>query len=321
MKTYPIKQIIYQSPDKKDCIYTAENGVNIWDVTIDVGIGEEVYIALLSDLHYNYCNEEDFADADPVLMSTYEHRLWVRNAESVPTIRNCLAMTEDADIHIFNGDTLDYLSKGAMELMNREIWERYPECIATLGGHEISRQMQGKVPDTMSREEKLEILEAYWRHDIYYISKVIKNKVMIIGFLNDNGLQTLEQTEKLQADLQRARNNGYAVLLFAHEPIATNNPKHKSVGIADMLLPGDTSGLPHNYFDGTGNKDKVSLDFYDTIFHNADIIKGFFAGHAHNDFKLEILAKTPSGEDAVIPQFVHTSSLYGAGNFIRILVK
>ena len=326
MRSYDKKEIIRQSPT--DRIYRAENGVTLWDVTVDAGIGDEVYIAHLSDLHYNYCNEQDMAEADPVLMSTHEHRLWLYNGASVPNVRHCLAMAEDADAYVFNGDTLDYLSHGTMELMNREIWDNYPDCIATVGGHEVARQMQGQVPEILSYGERLNIVQDYWRHDIYYVSKVIKNKVMIIGFLNNCGWQTAEQTEKLKADLGLAREKGYAVLLFAHEPIATNNPAYATFTVDDILLKGDTGGYPRNYYDGGSshlpggnNADAESRAFYDVIYHSADVIKAFFAGHEHNDFKLDILAKTPSGEDAVIPQYVHTTSVIGEGHFMRILVK
>lgn len=151
---------------------------------------------------------------------------------------------------------------------------------------------------------------------------------MLIGFLNNCGWQTAEQTEKLKADLQRAREKGYAVLLFAHEPIATNNPAHTCFTVDDILLKGDTGGYPHNYCDGGNsalpggkNADEPSRAFYDVIYNSADVIKGFFAGHMHNDYKLDILAKTPSGEDAVIPQYVHTTSVVGEGHFMRILIK
>lgn len=328
MTNYEIKREVYQSANNNSHIYMAENGVYVWDITIHAGIGEEVYIAHLSDIHYNYCNEQDFAEADPVLMSTHEHRLWLYNGASVPNIRNCLTMAEDADAFVFNGDTLDYLSHGSMELMDREIWDKYPDCIATVGGHEIARQMQGEVAETTTRAERLKILENYWRHDIYYTSKIIKDKVMLIGFLNDCGWQTAEQTEKLKVDLQRAREQGYVVLLFAHEPIVTNNPEHASFSADDILLKGDTGGFPHNYFDGSGhhfpggvNANAESHAFYDVIYNSADVIKGFFAGHSHNDYELDILAKTPSGEEAIIPQYVHTTSVIGKGHFMRILVK
>lgn len=329
MKNYAIKETVYRSPDGTDHIYMTENGVYVWDVTLNIGICDEITVAHLSDLHFNYCNEQDFKEADPVLMSTYEHRLWLRHAASLPSVQNCLAMTTDADAHVFNGDTLDYLSHGAMELMDREIWERYPDCIATVGGHDMARQMQGEVPENLTRTERLAILESYWRHDIYYTSRVIRDKVMLIGFLNDGGLQSAEQTAWLQADLQRARERHYAVLLFAHEPIVTHNPKHRSVGVEDLLLKGDIGGFPYNYDDGAEKgkipggvgSDAVSSAFYNVIFHSADVIKGFFAGHMHDDFRLNISAETPDGEKAIIPQFVHTTSAIGNGHFMRILIR
>lgn len=72
---------------------------------------------------------------------------------------------------------------------------------------------------------------------------------------------------------------------------------------------------------GGAGSDETALAFYDVIFHSADVIKGFFAGHMHDDFKLDIVAETPSGEQKIIPQFVHTTSVIGSGHWMRILVK
>ncbi len=326
MKVYDAKELLYEHPDGTDRIYKTDTDVILWDVTIDAGIDDEVYVAHISDLHLNYCNEQDFAEADPVLMSTYEHRVYLRDGLTVPNTRNCVAMVQDADAHVFNGDTLDFLSHGTMELMDREVWDKFPDCIATVGGHEFARQMQGVVAETLSREERLKILESYWRHDIYYTSKVIKNKVMLVGFMNDCGRQTAEQTKQLKADLQRARENGWVVLLFAHEPIVTNNPAHASFPAeGDVLFEGNGGGRTLNYYNGSlpggSDADNESREFYDVIYNSADVIKGFFAGHWHDDYKLDISAKTPSGETALIPQFVHAASYVCKGHCMRILVK
>lgn len=57
------------------------------------------------------------------------------------------------------GDTLDYLSHGAMEIMQREIWDRYPQAMAS---HDMTRKMQGKVIDPTPREEREKILQDFW---------------------------------------------------------------------------------------------------------------------------------------------------------------
>ena len=311
---------------QNDIVYTTENGLHVRDVIVDAGIGEEIYIGHVSDLHYNYCNQQDFDEANPVVLSTHEHRKWLANCESVPTIRRCLEFLDDVDQIVINGDALDYLSHGCMELMQKEIWDKYPDIIATLGGHEIVRQMQGKIADETTRESRLEILENFWKHDIYYVSKLIKDKVLIIGLLNDLACYSAYQEEKLKKDLELAREKGYAVLIFQHEPICTKNPIHTHITVDDIITQGDLSGFPRDFCDGeklagcTGS-DEQTMAVYNLIVNNADVVKAVFAGHYHDDIYLAILGKTPDGKEALIPQFVHTASAYDDGHLMRITVK
>lgn len=176
---------IYVSGDRADRIWLAENDLHIRDIVIDAGLDLEVRIGHLSDIHFNYCNLQDFDEADPVIMSTLEYRRWLAGGTTVPKARACLAFLEDADQILINGDTLDYLSHGTMELMQREIWDRHPGILATVGGHELARRMQGTVPDPVPRAETLAVLEKFWKHDIYYVSRLVKEKVLVVGMFND----------------------------------------------------------------------------------------------------------------------------------------
>ncbi len=315
---------------KEGKLYVTENDVYVWDVTVDAGLGTEVLVGHISDIHLNYCNEQDFKEADPVLMSTYENRKWLANGASIPHLHNCLAVLDDVDQLVFNGDTMDFLSHGTMELMQREVWDKIPGVIATVGGHEISVKMQGKVAERLSRDERIKIVGDFWKHDMFYTSKVIKEKVMIVGFFNDRGMCNKTQVEKFRADIEKARKNGYALLVFAHEPIRTNNSKEAHFTEDMALLKGDTSSFPENFCDGIICKmnalgadgcDESSKEFYNLLVNNADIVKGFFAGHHHNNIYTEILAKTSSGKESIIPQYIHTASAYAKGSLMRILVK
>ena len=69
---------------------------------------------------------------------------------------------------------------------------------------------------------------------------------------------------------------------------------------------------------GTGS---ATEQVYNLITNNGDIIKGVFNGHMHNDYYTEILAKTASGEDTVIPQYTMTASIYEDGRAVKITVK
>jgi hypothetical protein len=58
------------------------------------------------------------------------------------------------------------------------------------------------------------------------------------------------------------------------------------------------------------------------IVNSADVIKGVFGGHLHNEMYLEIAAKNGDGTPATIPQYVKTASAYGdGGGMMRILIK
>lgn len=311
---------------ENDKLYTIENGLHVRDIIIDAGVKEEVYIGQVADLHYNYCNQQDFDEANPVVMSSYENRTWQANAASVPVARKCLEFISDSDQMIVNGDTLDYLTYGAMELMQKEIWDKYPNVLATLGGHELTRKMQGKVPDETTLESRLELLQDFWQHNIYYESRVIKDSVMVVCLLNDHGRYNSYQAEKLKADLALAREKNYPVLVFQHEPINTYNPRHNPYSKDDVIMIGFEGGISTNYCDdakraGSKDRSEEELEVYNLIVNSADIVKAVFAGHLHNHMCLDIFGKTPDGKDAVIPQYIHYSSVYDEGHIMRIIVK
>ena len=165
MKTFEIEKTVCVK--ENDVIRKATDRTYVRDVTIPAGIGTEIRIGLLSDVHINYCNERDFAEADPVIMSTYENRKWNANAESVPKLQRAFEFLNDMDQIVLCGDTLDYISHGTMELMQKEVWDKHPDVLAVVGGHELHRRMQGKVPDPLTDEERLAIIGQFWKHDIY----------------------------------------------------------------------------------------------------------------------------------------------------------
>lgn len=332
MKKLEVVESVYVDPNgKAGDIYTIENGLHVRDVYIHAGIGCEVTIGHTSDLHFNYCNEKDLKEANPVVMSTLEKRVWQANCKSVPNAQRCLAFLNNLDLVVVNGDTLDYLSYGAMEIMQREVWDKYPNIIATLGGHDCVRRMQGEIEDPTTRESRLEILRAFWKHDIEYVSKILKNKVMVIALFNDLSSFSARQVELFRADLALAKEQGYPILIFCHEPIATHNPKDRAIEREDVLLLGDKSGFPINLCDGLkqdGNErflgnalsDAPTMELYNLIVGNADVIKAVFAGHRHSHMYHEIIAKNSDGTDAIIPQYIHTANAYHSGHAMRICI-
>ena len=333
MKRLVVKEELHNSQKGGHLYYEECHGTLVHDVVVDAGIGDEVVIGHLSDLHYNYCNKQDFLEADPVIMSTHWHRLWLGGGRSVSVGRCCFDVLDDADQMVFNGDTLDYLSHGSMELMQMEVWDRFPDAIATVGGHELSRCMQGKVADTMTYAERMEKIKAFWKHDVYYTSRLLKDKVLVVGMCNNMWTFNAYQHECLKKDIALAREKGYVVLLFMHEPICTGDPAYEHVTTESpcVLQVGDASGFPKDFYRGNtrGNPmvgsercDETTNAVYAEIVNNADVIRGVFAGHWHSELALDIVAKNGDGTPATIPQYVKTASAYGdGGSLMRILVK
>lgn len=319
-----VKNIVGSNADKNHHIYESENGIYVRDIEIDAGIGKEVTVGVVSDLHFNYCNQKDFDEANPVVMASYEHRIWLAGGESVPMARRCLEAISDCDQMIVNGDTLDFLTNGAMELMDREVWDKYPNVLASLGGHECTRKMQCPVEDPTTIESRFDILQNYWRHDIHYVSRLVGEKVICVVMNNSQGTFYDHQIEPLKKDIKLAKQNGYPILIFFHEPIDTNDPKDEVTTKEMALLVGDGSSYPKNFFNGMrlGNKGTdANKTVYNLIINNADVVKGVFAGHKHSDFYFEILGANSDGTPAIIPQYVTTATAYHQGHLLRVTIK
>jgi len=310
-------------------------GMSIRDLTIDVGLdGEEVTVIQLTDLHLGDCTEEDLKN--PTLASTYEKRQSSYGLDSrAVTTKKVLDYVDtlNFDQIVLTGDTLDYLSQGSLNLMKKFFWDRYREedgsvqkVMAVLGNHEHCQQMTGTVAETLSLEERYAMLEENWEHDIYYSSKVIKDKVMLIQMNDMNGYGTGQffwegQAELLSADIELARENGYTVLMFLHGALVTGNPK-------DLVVNSLTNYSVHqtvNFYDGKGGavtaNNPVDKAVYDVITNNADVISGIFCGHHHGDYYTEINAKTADGTDKTIPQYNIPESGFSGGCVLKITVK
>jgi hypothetical protein len=245
----------------------------------------------------------------------------MKNGASRKNAELCLRYGSYFDQIVVTGDTIDYLTYGAMEMMKDLIWKPYPNALVTLGNHDSVRVMGLKkdVKDPTTRESRYEILQKNWKHDIYYTSKVLGNKAMVIQMDNSQQKFWDSQVPKLKADIEKARKSGYVILLFVHIPLSTNNPEE--TGVYEIARkPKDR----HNFYTGgVGgiNSDGATREVWDLIMNNADVFGGVFAGHIHEDYYAEMLAKTPSGETKIIPQYVNYTAASDNGHVLKITVK
>lgn len=313
----------------------ADSGLMVREMVVDSGLGgDPVEIVQLSDTHINYMNARDFEEANPTLLSTYKNRTWLKDASSVPTMRKVLDYASRADQIVVTGDVIDYLSRGAIDVMWKEIWNFFPGTLCANGNHDTYQKL-GTVGDIYDYNYRYNWISSEWKNNFDYTSTVIKNKAMVIQLNNGQSRFEASQIKPLTKDLAYAREKGYPVFVFCHIPIYTNNPNEADVDWLRFDDWGNGNTPRHMDFcnninnpgglivgrpsdKGTGS---ATEQVYNLITNNGDIIKGVFNGHMHNDYYTEIMAKTASGEDTVIPQYTMTASIYEDGRAIKITVK
>lgn len=326
MKGAGIRDVVGSCQDLNTWIYELPNGIRMREVCIDSGKGgSHVEIMHLSDMHFNYMNAQDMKEANSTLLSTYEYRTWGAEGGFTSKAAKLLEYANDADQIVITGDVLDYLSHGAVELTYREIWNKYPDTIISVGNHDFVQNVQGTVDESLAETERWQWIERVWKHDPHYFARVINDKVMVIQLNNGENRFYQSQVTKLMEDVRFAREHGYVVLLFMHEPLVTGNPADTAVV---PILP-DRDAISGTYDFYTGKRwsnvypaiDAETEDMFRVITTNADVIRGVFNGHIHTSFYTEILAKTPEGVDTFIPQYTLCASAFHGGYALRITIK
>lgn len=287
-----------------------------------------VRILNFADVHLNYTNEEDFENEE--VMYSKERRTWNADAASVPALIKAMKYGEQFDRVVITGDVMDYLTCGCMELMDKYIWEKDPNVIVTLGGHELTRQMQTGRPNMTTLEERQAIVEKHWRHDMYYLSEVLGDKVMLIQLDNSCHRYWDFQIEKLSRDIELAREKGYIVLVFQHEGISTG--KLEDAKNVFAIRESDGAGNNINFYNNhvvghIGESDKATREVYKLLTENADVIKGFFCGHYHSAYYTEVkgsyLDANGERKEAIIPQYAVEGLIYDdyVGHVMEITVE
>ena len=316
------------SSDKRTWIYTLGNGgtrIREVEISNDTIPGDDpVTIVHMTDFHFNFMNKKDLLSGNPTLLSTWKNRTFNKNGTVTPAI--AAKVLEYAayvgDQIVVTGDSMDTLSFGSASVMQKLIWDKYPGTLVTAGNHEWAQNFEGNYPETLSWEHRANLLENIWakNHDLYYTSKVIKNKVMVIQMDNGSSKFWPQTVEPFTRDLALAKEKGYTVLIFMHLPLKTEN----RTDAAAVSLDGTSTqnfATGARYVGGSSSTGATKT-IYDLITNNADIIAGIFTGDAHQDFYTEIVAKTSSGVDTVIPQYVlHFSQASSGGTAIKITVR
>ncbi len=212
-----------------DKAYTVNSsGVAVRELNIDSGLndGETVQIAMITDSHLT------------------------NNDALISKLINSLYCADFADQIILGGDNIESSSNVSdVKLLQQHVFDKYPDAISIFGNHELF------YGDAVANRNYLENL---WPHDTKYISKLIKNKVLIVALDDNESYFTNDQCDKFEKDIKLARENGYTLLFFHHVRI--------------------------NVLDDSGANKRMK----DIIASNGDVIKALFAGHNHKDLVYEI---------------------------------
>ena len=339
---YDLKQSMItlagSSEDKRGWVYRiGTEGVRVREVEV-VSEHEDdtpATVVQISDLHLGTLNQKDWVEGNPTLLSTYENRMWLKNGGSSDVTTKALRYASlIADQIVITGDAMDYLSHGSAELLQKLVWNDYPDTIITSGNHEWLQCMQGKVPESLSIDERALWLERIWspHHDFYYTSRLVKNKVLVVQLENSLCKFWDSQVEPLKHDLELARQKHYVVLVFAHTKLWTNNPKETHV---NSIIPNPYAKTNQfNFYETCDNRNGQLVGFgaeansatdrvYQLIVKNADIVRGVFVGHEHVDLYTEIVGEHGvTQEKMTIPQYVLTTNAidpYGA--ILKITVR
>ena len=323
-----IMQICGSCDDINTWIYRdIKSGVFVREAHIKsvVPTEKKTEIVQITDVHLNYTDADD--EADEEVMYTKQCRIWNADGVSVKALVNAMEYAKGCDRIVITGDTLDYLTKGSMKLMQKYIWDVDPECIVTLGGHDITKQMQTRRKDKLTLSQRQAIVQEFWKHDIFYSSELLNDNVMIIQLDNSCGCYWESQILKLEKDLSTAREKGYTVLIFQHEAISTGRKEDKEY--KSFYVWADCADT-ENFYDnciGGENSDEPSMAVYKLITENADIIRGLFCGHYHTSFYMEVegsyLDKDGIRKRKTIPQYVLECNVYEGytGHVLKITVE
>lgn len=332
----------YSSTDDKDpnhAMYRLTNGLIVREVNIDWkysgSAGDDkdpLELVQVSDTHFNYCNDEDFFEANPAVMSTYQYRAWNKDGASAVNSSRAVEYASLFDGVIYTGDTMDYLSNGCFEmckklLFDKNMWLKGKAMFAVTGNHEYMREMQGKVADTKTTAECYNDVAKFWPNNVRYASGIITNKAgknaaMVLALDTGTGqyVFTDKQISQMKSDLATARKKNIPVLIFQHEPLCTKN---KASAVAKYIYrTGDSSGASINLYNtgvGSSAATQCTQTVYKLITDNADIVAGVFCGHEHNNMYCEV--KGTDAKATPIPQYILSGTPYDKGCVIKISIK
>lgn len=315
-------------------LYQLEDGTIVHRVYIDTKKGgEEKNILFIADTHLITWNLKDFEEKNPIILETIDkRRSSFRREDAIINTEKIMGWSNLFDKTVVGGDLIDYLTWGGLDYIKRFFYDVNPDTLLLVGSHDTTRVMGYENIDPTTLESREEMVQQVIKTDIFYHSEVFANKVMIVALNNAQHKYYDFQVEKLNSDIKKAREENLDILIFQHEHMATCNPKEKRIDVLHENLNGAFNVYEHvlNFCDspykiGGPDTECTTLELYNLIRENADVVKGVFCGHWHNEAYTEILGSyiDENGEkkEKIIPQYIVTAVAYEKGHMMVITVR
>lgn len=299
--------------------------INLRVVKIDIpGDGDAIEIFQMTDVHFSffYDNESQYVknSFDEWGDLVREDGSPVDHNATVETFKSCVNYAADSDCIVVTGDLSNFYSQANLDCIEKYIFnakaninpEMRAKMIAVCGNHDATlRDYRAANNVYLQNRENVKKLFSKYNQRMDYYSYLIDERVMVVQLDNatgyDIGEPRFSETQKLalERDVALAKEKGYTVLLFCHIPLPSRN-----------------------FEDGYTNYDANAYQFdastkavYDIITNNAEVIRGIFAGHAHNDSYSELIARTSEGRKAFVPQYVLKALYTGDGDMVKIVLQ
>jgi len=333
-----------------------KNGVRLTNTKIaslkGQTVGEPVKIAFFSDTHF----VGELTEADKTkqhLVDLYELRknTFRGTVKSTPA---SLAFGDLFDRTVIGGDLFDFYSEGNINLFKATVTDKYPNALTLLGNHEASEGFSGILPETptpladiyadlnnrifgynsiktQGGFKTLEEAEAY--NDIYLAHNLVKdsygNEKALLLLMDNQSYKYLYSDlhySRLEFYINYAHTNKIPILIFQHTPLATGR-KTEMVSPYDIINNPNGVGADYGSSSSTGyaghskyaTQHPMTDKVYNLIVNNADVVKGIFCGHEHNNIYTEIVAKNSDGTATIIPQYnISGNYLYSNINLITV---
>ncbi len=317
-------------------LYKLEDGTVVHRVYFDTKKGgEEKNILFIADTHLTTWNLKDFEEKNPVILETIDkRRSSFRREDALLNTEKFMNWSTMFDKTIVGGDLIDYLTWGGLEYIQRYFYDKNPDTLLLLGSHDTSRitGYKSEIGDPTTLESREEMVQNVLKTDIFYHSEIFADRVMLIALNNGQHKYYDFQVEKLKADIEKARKENLDIFIFQHEHMATNNPAEKRINVLYENLNWAFNIHEHvldfcdsPYKIGGPGTEGPTLEVYNLIRENADVIKGVFCGHWHNEAYTEIVGSyiNENGErkEKMIPQYIVTAAAYEKGHMMVITVK